>query len=51
MVGDNCWKKVSSTLEAGSKVYGYKVDKIHKDTYRILGGINRTDLNEDEEED
>ena len=41
----NCdWKKLSSTLNAGAKIYGYRVDCAHKNVYKILGGLNRADL-------
>lgn len=41
--GDFAWKRLSSTLDAGAKVYGYRVDSLHSDTYRIRSGLNRSD--------
>jgi len=31
-------------LNAGAKIYGYRVDCAHKNVYQILGGLNRADL-------
>ena len=42
-MGDKSWKQVAYTIDAGAKIYGYRVDKLQADTYSILGGINRTD--------
>ena len=42
--GDRSWKKLSSALEAGAKIYGYRVDSVHSETFKILGGLTRTDL-------
>ncbi len=42
--GDRSWKKLSSALEAGAKIYGYRVDSVHSETFKILGGLSRTDL-------
>jgi len=57
--GDNSWKKLSQTLDAGAKIYGFgimiiiiiilcrfRVDSVHNETYKVLGGLNRTELNE-----
>jgi len=44
--GDTSWKKLSQTLDAGAKIYGYRVDSVHTETYKVLGGLNRTDLME-----
>lgn len=44
-IEDNqAWKKLSSTLESGAKIYGYRVDAICQDTYKILGGLSRTEI-------
>ena len=29
MEGDAAWKKLSTTLDAGAKIYGYRVDSLH----------------------
>ena len=44
--GDSSWKKLSQTLDAGAKIYGLRVDSVHTETYKVLGGLNRTDLME-----
>ena len=31
----------SSTLDAGAKIYAGRVDFVHKETYRVLGGLGR----------
>ena len=42
--GDSSWKKLSQTLDAGAKIYGFRVDSVHNETYKVLGGLNRTEL-------
>ena len=37
--GEGGWKNISSALEVGVKIYGFKVDRIHNETYSIRGGI------------
>ena len=34
----------SATLEASMKIYSSRVDSVHTETYRVLGGLNRTDV-------
>jgi hypothetical protein len=34
----------SCTLDASVKIYSYRVDSVHHETYRVLGGLNRTDM-------
>ena len=34
--------QASCTLEAGVKIYAYRVDSVHSETYKVLGGLNRT---------
>eukprot|EP01018_Ginkgo_biloba_P026384 Gb_02904 [translate_table: standard] len=36
------FQKASCTLEAGVKIYSLRVDSVHTDAYKVLGGINRT---------
>ncbi|GJY03296.1 condensin complex subunit 2-like protein [Tanacetum coccineum] len=56
-VGDNDtetnFQKASCTLEAGVKIYAMRVDSVHAEAYRVLGGINRVglDLEQDSVED
>ena len=43
------FQKASCTLDAGVKIYSYRVDSIHTDAFKVLGGLHRTS-NEQEEE-
>jgi condensin complex subunit 2 len=43
------WTKASASLDASAKIYGYRVDCVHSDTFRFLGGLNRTDRDEDKD--
>jgi hypothetical protein len=36
-------------LGAGAKIYGYRVDNVHMETYRILGGLHRHGIQGDHE--
>ncbi len=40
------WQKASASLDASAKIYGYRVDCVHSDTFRVLGSLNRTDTND-----
>ena len=31
----------SSTLDAGVKIYAYRVDSVYNETYKLIGGLNR----------
>ncbi|KAM0939546.1 putative condensin complex subunit 2/barren [Dioscorea sansibarensis] len=35
------FQKASCTLEAGVKIYSMRVDSVHTEAYKVLGGINR----------
>ncbi len=48
---ETAWQKASASLDASAKIYGYRVDCVHSDTFRFLGGLNRTDIKEIEEEE
>ncbi|KAF6173240.1 hypothetical protein GIB67_026935 [Kingdonia uniflora] len=43
------FQKASCTLEAGVKIYSLRVDSVHSEAYKVLGGINRAGQ-EDEQE-
>ncbi len=45
---ESAWQKASASLDASAKIYGYRVDCVHSDTFKFLGGLNRTE-NKDEE--
>ncbi|KAK6934494.1 Condensin complex subunit 2/barren [Dillenia turbinata] len=46
---DTNFQKASCTLEAGVKIYSLRVDSVHSEAYKVLGGINRVGR-EDESE-
>lgn len=41
--------QASCTLEAGVKIYSLRVDSVHSEAYKVLGGINRAGQEEDEQ--
>ncbi|XP_050208349.1 condensin complex subunit 2 isoform X2 [Mercurialis annua] len=43
------FQKASCTLEAGVKIYSLRVDSVHSEAYKVLGGINRA--GQDNEQD
>lgn len=34
----------SCTLDASVKIYSYRVDSVHSEAYKVLGGIAKTDM-------
>jgi len=47
---ENRFHEASCTIEASARIYACRVDCVHTDTYRILGGLNSADLHDGEEE-
>lgn len=43
------FQKASCTLDASVKIYSYRVDSVHQNTYKILGGLSRSGADEDGE--
>ncbi|XP_038702660.1 condensin complex subunit 2-like isoform X1 [Tripterygium wilfordii] len=43
------FQKASCTLEAGVRIYSLRVDSVHSEAYKVLGGINRA--GQDNEQD
>ncbi|XP_039847809.1 condensin complex subunit 2-like isoform X3 [Panicum virgatum] len=41
------FQKASCTLEAGVKIYSTRVDSVHSEAYKVLGGINRAGRGEE----
>ena len=41
---NNNWGRTGEALGAGAKIYGYRVDNVHMETYKILGGLHRHGL-------
>lgn len=46
---ENSWQKVSASLDASSRIYGFRVDSTHNDTFRFLSGLSRNKQKEDED--
>ena len=36
------FQKASCTLDASVKIYSYRVDSVHQNTYKMLGGLSRS---------
>ncbi len=39
------WKRISSVIEVQSKIYGFRVDSLHSETFSLLGGMLRQNDN------
>ena len=35
------WQKASASLDRTAKIYRFRVDSVHTETYKFLGGLNR----------
>jgi condensin complex subunit 2 len=44
------WQKASASLDASAKIYGYRVDSVHTETFKFLGGLNRAEQRSEENE-
>lgn len=44
---DSSWQRVSATLDASAKIYGYRVDSVHTEMFKFLGGLNRSEFIEE----
>jgi hypothetical protein len=44
---ESAWQKASASLDASAKIYGYRVDSVHSETFKFLGGLSRADNKED----
>lgn len=42
------FQRASVTLDAGVKIYSYRVDSVHTETFKILGGLGRAANSADE---
>ena len=49
-LADLDWQSSANFLDTISKVWGMKVEKTHKDTYRILGNLIRSEIQDPDEE-
>ncbi|XP_059444006.1 condensin complex subunit 2-like [Corylus avellana] len=45
------FQKASRTLEAGVKIYSVRVDAVHSEAYKVLGGINRAGIENEQDDD
>ena len=48
---ESAWQKASASLDVSAKVYGYRVDSVHSETFKFLGGLNRNKKEEEEKEE
>lgn len=44
---ESTWHKTSSSLDASVKIYGYRVDSVHTDMFKFLGGLNRAKFDDE----
>ena len=42
--GDADWKKLSTTLNASAKIYGYRVESYGIDMYKMVGVFSRAEM-------
>mmetsp|Transcript_33772 Transcript_33772/g.96907 ORF Transcript_33772/g.96907 Transcript_33772/m.96907 type:complete len:765 (+) Transcript_33772:63-2357(+) len=45
---ENRFHEASCTIEASARIYACRVDCVHTDTYRVLGGLNSADMHDDD---
>eukprot|EP00929_Paragymnodinium_shiwhaense_P017778 TRINITY_DN12751_c0_g1_i1.p1 TRINITY_DN12751_c0_g1~~TRINITY_DN12751_c0_g1_i1.p1 ORF type:complete len:769 (+),score=268.08 TRINITY_DN12751_c0_g1_i1:109-2415(+) len=50
-VEEHRFHEASCTIEASARIYAVRVDCVHTDTYRVLGGLNSADMEEAEGKD
>ena len=48
---ESAWQKASASLDVSAKVYGYRVDSVHSETFKFLGGLNRNKKEEEGKDD
>ena len=46
---ESAWQRASASLDVSAKVYGYRVDSVHSETFQFLGGLNRNKKEENKE--
>lgn len=42
---ETSWQKASASLDASAKIYGFRVDSVHSETFKFLGGLARNEKN------
>ena len=45
---DKKWVKSGEVIDTGAKVYGFRVDNVHSETYRMWNGMQRNAINGEE---
>lgn len=40
-----------TSLDASAKIYAYRVDVVHQDVYRMVGGLGRAEKNDKQKSD
>lgn len=48
---DFVWQNYSTCIDSCAKIYGFSVDFVYSEAFKVLGGVNRTHVPEDEEEE
>jgi condensin complex subunit 2 len=48
---ESSWQKASASLDASAKIYGYRVDSVHSETFKFLGGLSRADAKDENNQD
>lgn len=48
-IEESNWQKASAGLDASAKIYAYRVDSVHNEIYKILGGLSRNENRENDE--
>lgn len=43
---ESSWQKTSAFLDASAKIYGYRVDSVYSETFRLNSGLHRTEQKE-----
>ena len=38
---DSKWMRTGEALGAGAKIYGFRVDNVHCDAYKMMGSLSR----------
>ncbi len=38
---ESSWLRASASLDASAKIFGFRVDQVHQETYKVLSGLHR----------
>jgi condensin complex subunit 2 len=44
------WQRYSSGIDSCAKIYGFCVDFVYSEAFKVLGGVNRSNIEDEEEE-